>query len=240
MGYDRHLSYQKIIAISIYVQRGLVFIGTNPDKNTMIEGLKIPGNGSFISVIEQATGVSAEIAGKPNIFILDSLIQRDKLERKECLMIGDNLLTDIEFGMRAKIDTVCVLTGVSNEQMVLASNLPTYFCDFLAWLDGFVSEWLHFIIINRSTTITNHEGFDVSMHPAVALHQHFQLESEDKYQMGFVWPVEMVWLPAQLRRTMLRREGRCLQLVPQKMLPARQMYLKIQYPDLYSSYQVFL
>jgi 4-nitrophenyl phosphatase len=34
-------------------------------------------------------------------------------------MIGDNLETDIAFGIRAGINTLCVLTGVSTEAMVL-------------------------------------------------------------------------------------------------------------------------
>jgi 4-nitrophenyl phosphatase len=46
-------------------------------------------------------------------------------------MIGDNLDTDIQFGLNGKIDTLCVLTGNSNEEMVLKSNLSSYYADFL-------------------------------------------------------------------------------------------------------------
>jgi 4-nitrophenyl phosphatase len=42
-------------------------------------------------------------------------------------MIGDNLDTDIKFGGNGGIDTLCVLTGVSNEEMVLKSNISTYY-----------------------------------------------------------------------------------------------------------------
>jgi ribonucleotide monophosphatase NagD (HAD superfamily) len=49
---------------------GAKFIGTNPDKYTMIENYQVPGCGSMIKCIEEATSVKAEIAGKPNPFIL--------------------------------------------------------------------------------------------------------------------------------------------------------------------------
>jgi 4-nitrophenyl phosphatase len=46
-------------------------------------------------------------------------------------MIGDNLDTDILFGINGKIDTLCVLTGNSTEEMVLKSKLPTYYTEFM-------------------------------------------------------------------------------------------------------------
>ena len=46
-------------------------------------------------------------------------------------MIGDNLDTDIQFGINGRIDTLCVLTGNSTEEMVLKSNMPSYYTDYL-------------------------------------------------------------------------------------------------------------
>lgn len=46
-------------------------------------------------------------------------------------MIGDNLQTDIAFGRNGGIDSLCVLTGVSTEQMVLQSNTATYYAEYL-------------------------------------------------------------------------------------------------------------
>jgi len=49
-------------------------------------------------------------------------------------MIGDNLDTDIKFGANGKIDTLCVLTGNSTEEMALKANpLPSYYTDYLLW-----------------------------------------------------------------------------------------------------------
>ena len=51
MGYDNQITYNKIVLIGLYVQLGAKFIGTNPDKYTMIKNLKIPGCGSMIRCI---------------------------------------------------------------------------------------------------------------------------------------------------------------------------------------------
>lgn len=51
MGYDRHINYAKICLLSIYIQKGAKFIGTNPDKATMMNGYRWPGNGCMISCV---------------------------------------------------------------------------------------------------------------------------------------------------------------------------------------------
>ena len=131
MGYDRNLTYNEIVLISAYVQSGAKFIGTNPDKYTIVGDFKIPGCGSMIKCIESASLINAEYAGKPNPFIINFLINSLKLDRSECLMIGDNLETDIAFGQNGGIDTLCVLTGVSTELMVKESKLATYYAEYL-------------------------------------------------------------------------------------------------------------
>ena len=104
--------------ITLYVQRKVAFIATNPDKYTMIDNYRAPGCGSLISPIEIATQIKANVAGKPNPFIIEHIIKENNLNKSECLMIGDNLETDISFGKNAGIDSLCVLTGVSTEKMV--------------------------------------------------------------------------------------------------------------------------
>lgn len=54
-GYDSHITYAKILLVTMYVQRKAVFLATNPDKYTMIDIYRAPGCGSLISPIEMAT-----------------------------------------------------------------------------------------------------------------------------------------------------------------------------------------
>ncbi len=115
----------------MYVQRKVIFVATNPDKYTMIDNYRAPGCGSLISPIEMATQIKADVAGKPNSFIIQHIIKEQNLNKSECLMIGDNIETDITFGNNAGIDSLCVLTGVSTEEMVQKSNVATYYSDHL-------------------------------------------------------------------------------------------------------------
>ena len=80
-GYDFELNYTKLCLAAFHIQKGAKLVGTNPDKFTMIAGFKTPGNGSLISCVEQATGVKADIAGKPNKFILSYLINECKVNK---------------------------------------------------------------------------------------------------------------------------------------------------------------
>ena len=81
-GYDFHINYTKLCLASFHIQNGATLVGTNPDKFTMISGLKTPGNGSILSCVEQASGVKAQIAGKPNKFILSYLIEECKVKKE--------------------------------------------------------------------------------------------------------------------------------------------------------------
>ena len=107
------MTYAKSCLACYHIQKGVKFFGTNPDKFTLIRGFRIPGCGSILSTIEKGSKTKAEISGKPNPFILNYIIEKNELKREECVMIGDNLDTDILFGNRAKISTVSVLSGVS-------------------------------------------------------------------------------------------------------------------------------
>lgn len=71
--------------------------------------------------------------GKPNEFILDFLIEKEQLKKEECIMVGDNLETDILFGQKGGIHTLCTLSGVTTEDVVLANTIavPTYYSDRL-------------------------------------------------------------------------------------------------------------
>jgi 4-nitrophenyl phosphatase len=81
MGYDQTFSYKKLCLLSLYIQNGAKFIGTNPDKYTMSYGFRMPGCGSMLACLEAASGRKPEIVGKPNEFILDFLIDKEKLTR---------------------------------------------------------------------------------------------------------------------------------------------------------------
>lgn len=56
MAYDNNFTYTKLCLLSLYVQKGAKFIGSNPDKYTMRYGHKMPGCGSMLACVEAASG----------------------------------------------------------------------------------------------------------------------------------------------------------------------------------------
>ena len=71
----------------------------------------MPAGGTCVQPIVMTTQIKPYCLGKPNPFIVDVLEKQHNIDRKKCLMIGDNLDTDIKLGENAGIDTLLVLTG---------------------------------------------------------------------------------------------------------------------------------
>jgi ribonucleotide monophosphatase NagD (HAD superfamily) len=109
------MTFIKQCYISFHIQNGIKLFGTNPDKFINLGGYKLPGNGAILAAIEASCHTQAEIMGKPNSYILDYIVKKDNLNKKECIMVGDSRETDIRFGNNGSIDTVCVLSGVTSE-----------------------------------------------------------------------------------------------------------------------------
>lgn len=140
VGLDRDIDYKKLEMGSYYIQRGSRFIGTNPDVTIPTpEGLA-PGAGTIIQALEVASGVSAEIIGKPKPIIFQLAISRLGSSPASTLVVGDRLETDILGGLNAGCKTALVLSGVTTPNLLKKSKIKP---DFVAEnLDEIVSEWL--------------------------------------------------------------------------------------------------
>jgi 4-nitrophenyl phosphatase len=107
VGFDRTLTYEKIDTASRLIRAGSSFIATNTDSLVAATADRHePGNGAAVAAIEFASGVKAEVIGKPNPIIFDMAIQRLKcqdLPRSSICMIGDNPSTDICGAVNSKL-----------------------------------------------------------------------------------------------------------------------------------------
>ena len=114
-GLDYDFTYRKLCIASLYVtENNATLIGSNPDRNSGSNRRRIPCGGCVIKAIETASGVKAQIMGKPFTYIFDLIRKQHGLENEplsKFLMTGDNLQTDILFGLNNRIDTLLVLTG---------------------------------------------------------------------------------------------------------------------------------
>jgi len=112
-GLTKQLSYDMLKKTSLMIRKGLPFYFTNPDPTyPSPEGI-IPGAGTILAALETASGVKAELAGKPLPFMFKVGLERLQSKPEETLVVGDRLSTDIKGGQESGCKTALVLTGVS-------------------------------------------------------------------------------------------------------------------------------
>ncbi|RYL93529.1 TIGR01457 family HAD-type hydrolase [Sporolactobacillus sp. Y61] len=126
-GMDRQITYEKYTKACLAVRAGARFVSTNPDVALPNERGLVPGNGSLTSVIRVSTGVSPIYIGKPESIIVEQALEKTGTTKERTLMIGDNYDTDIMAGIRAGLDTLIVLTGVTSPDALKKKKIqPTY------------------------------------------------------------------------------------------------------------------
>jgi len=135
VGLDSELSYEKVVKATLAIQKGATFIGTNPDLNIPTERGLLPGAGSVVRFVEASTQVEPIYIGKPKAIIMNKALDVLGIHRSECIMVGDNYLTDIQAGIHNDIDTLLVTSGFTRPEEV--ASLPVAPTFTLASL----SEW---------------------------------------------------------------------------------------------------
>ncbi|OKH92747.1 HAD hydrolase-like protein [Streptomyces uncialis] len=109
------------------VARGVPWYASNTDL-TIPSGRGIaPGNGAAVEVVRIATGAEPRVAGKPLPPMHRETILRTGARRP--LVVGDRLDTDIEGAFNGDVDSLLVLTGVTDGAGLLAAppqHRPTY------------------------------------------------------------------------------------------------------------------
>ncbi|MFI1961646.1 HAD hydrolase-like protein [Streptomyces althioticus] len=121
------LAWGRFAEASYAVARGLPWFASNTDL-TIPSGRGIaPGNGAAVEVVRIATGAEPQVAGKPLPPMHRETILRTGAERP--LVVGDRLDTDIEGAFNGEVDSLLVLTGVTDGAQLLAAppqHRPTY------------------------------------------------------------------------------------------------------------------
>ncbi len=131
-GFSTELVYDELKGACLYLQeKELPFIATNLDWRCPIEdGLYIPDCGGMCEWIYRCTGKKATVMGKPNPAVIDYLAKKFNVEKKDILVVGDRLYTDILVGVNANVDSLCVLSGESSlEDVKKYDHQPTYILD---------------------------------------------------------------------------------------------------------------
>ncbi|MCP4760286.1 MAG: HAD-IIA family hydrolase [archaeon] len=120
-GMDPGLNYAKIRTAMELIARGADFFATNADKTYPEAGQVWPGAGVTLASIETCVGKSPKVIfGKPNTFGIDFIFRElnknkpnQKYTKKDALIIGDRLETDIWQANNAGVDSLFVETGIN-------------------------------------------------------------------------------------------------------------------------------
>lgn len=136
-GLDRQANYNSLSIAVRAILNGADFLVTNADRLIPFAGGMNPSSGAITSFIQFATGKEALVFGKPNAPIIKGALASLNVSPEDVLLIGDNYETDILAGINEGIDTLLVLTGVT--QRIDLENIekqPTYIIEDL-------SHWSH-------------------------------------------------------------------------------------------------
>lgn len=139
VGWDRHITWDKLATASLLIHDGAGFIGTNPDVTFPTERGPVPGNGALLAALEASTGVKPIVTGKPERRMYEEALRRMDATPETTAMIGDRLDTDIAGASRAGLTTVLVLSGIATQDKLAASSIkPDLVC---ADVGALLTQW---------------------------------------------------------------------------------------------------
>jgi HAD superfamily hydrolase (TIGR01450 family) len=127
-GYGPSVGWADLAEASVAIRAGALWVATNTDRTLPSPRGPLPGNGSLVAALRTALGREPDVVvGKPAPALFTAAAHRTAASRP--LVVGDRLDTDIEGAVRAGMDSLLVLTGVSGPADLLGApenRRPTY------------------------------------------------------------------------------------------------------------------
>ena len=114
VGIDSELTWKKLAEAAYALEKGALFIGTNPDVSFPTERGEAPGNGATLAALTATSGRQPMVFGKPEPHLFKEALTRLGTRPEQSVAVGDRLETDILGGRRAGLRTILVLTGVTS------------------------------------------------------------------------------------------------------------------------------
>ncbi|HSP36339.1 MAG TPA: HAD-IIA family hydrolase [Frankiaceae bacterium] len=126
-GYDPTLTYERLCEAALAIRADRLWVASNLDSTVPAERGLLPGAGSFVALLRNATDREPLVAGKPERTLHEESVRRTAAQRP--LVVGDRLDTDIEGAVRAGTPSLLVLTGVVEARDAMraaAGTRPSY------------------------------------------------------------------------------------------------------------------
>jgi len=133
--WKRDFDYDDMCDALVALDDDTAFVGSDPDRTIPTgEGRAVPGSGAIIGSVGVVTDRDPDVVlGKPADLTTEMALDRLGVPAGECLLVGDNLDTDIAMGERAGTTTVLVLSGASTRADAEAAQVtPDHVLDSLA------------------------------------------------------------------------------------------------------------
>lgn len=133
--WKRDFGYDDMCDALVALDDDTAFVGSDPDIRIPTgEGRAVPGSGAIIGSVRVVTDRDPDIVlGKPAARTTEMALERLGVPAEECLLVGDNLETDIAMGDAAGMTTVLVLTGASSRADIADADVtPDHVLESLA------------------------------------------------------------------------------------------------------------
>ena len=118
LGETRAWSFEAITTAVRLIESGARFLATNPDPTgPSLEG-SLPACGAMAAMIERATGVAPYFVGKPNPLMVREGLNKIGGHSTSTVMVGDRMDTDVLAGIEAGLETILVLSGVTQVEEI--------------------------------------------------------------------------------------------------------------------------
>lgn len=131
VAFDTTLHFGKLeTACRLLQNKKVLFVATNPDLCCPVSFGAVPDCGSICMMLQNATGRTPLYLGKPAADIAEVCRKVSGCTRKETVLVGDRIYTDMLCAANAGIDSVLVLTGeATREDAQKGETKVTYVMD---------------------------------------------------------------------------------------------------------------
>lgn len=128
LGVDRDFTYYKLQIAFEAIRAGARFVATNPDPYVPTARGDLADIGAEIACIETAAQHKLDqLVGKPDPMIVQVALDTLGLPRQACLMVGDQLGTDVAAGQRSGVAVALLLRDPRTvAQLATWPTPPTY------------------------------------------------------------------------------------------------------------------
>ncbi|GHT68225.1 acid sugar phosphatase [Bacteroidia bacterium] len=123
--FDKTLVYSRLCRAAWWVQQGLPYLATNPDRVCPTDQPTVLVDcGAICACIAYATGRHPDVViGKPDPRMLDGILAHYHLQPAEVAIVGDRLYTDVQTALNANAIGILVLSGETTPALLAASDV---------------------------------------------------------------------------------------------------------------------